>query len=334
MITNKAIEILIAKRSLNFQEQPISKCTWSGKWRTMLVMFLMLVVTATGCTSLPEIGPFTDATHQLKAAVAQSGSTVSDELRYTEGGKETADKLDEAWKERNRAFEAIAAYSDSLEAIVSSGNQGAQTAGELADSIQEFAEGVGIVIPASTAAVNVASDSIKLLAKYIANTRAAKSLEEAMVKAQPAVEQIVKLIVEDLEDIDGIFRAANKLVEINFKNSYATRISYRKVLEDFVQKADIADANDAVLKKLVQMNELLDSTNSWYSEYKQGLEQNQKRLRVGRALIKTAQASVQQWVTAHKQVVNALNNRRPVSTESLLEAAVEIRYLLKRIREL
>lgn len=332
---NKAIEILRSKGSCNFQEQHIiSNCTWSGKWRTMQAIFLLLVVTATGCTSLPDIGPFADATHQLKAAVAQSGSTVSDELRYTTGGKETADKLDKAWEARNQAFEAIAAYSDSLEAIVSSGNQGAQAAGELADSIQEFAETVGIAIPASPAAINAVSDSIKLLVKYIANTRAAESLEEAMVKAQPAVEQIVKLIVEDLEDIDGIFRAANKLVEMNFKNSYATRISYRKALEDFVQKAEIADANDAVLKRLIQVNELLDSTNSWYSEYQQGLEQNQKRLRVGRALIKTAQASVQQWVTVHKQVVNALKNRRPVSTETLLEAAVEIRYLLKRIREL
>jgi hypothetical protein len=331
---NKAIKILRSKQSCNFQEQPISNRTWSKKWRIVQVMFLMLVVTAIGCTSLPDIGPFADATHQLKAAVAQSGSTVSDELRNTEGGSETADKLDKEWEARNQAFEAIAAYSDSLEAIVSSGNQGAQAAGELADSIQEFAEAAGIIIPASPAAINAVSDSFKLLVKYIANTRAAKSLEEAMVKAQPAVEQIVKLIVEDLEDIDGIFLAANKLVEINFKSSYATRISYRKALEDFVHKADIADANDAVLKRLAQVNELLDSTNSWYSEYQQGLEQNQKRLRVGRALIKTAQASVHQWVTAHKQVVNALKNRRPVSTESLLEAAVEIRYLLKRIREL
>jgi hypothetical protein len=288
----------------------------------------------TGCASLPDIGPFADATHQLKAAVAKSGSTVSDELRYTEGGKEAAEQLVEAWKARNQAFEAIAAYADSLEAIVSSGNQGAQTAGELADSIQEFANTVGIIIPATPAALNVANDSIKLLAKYIANTRAAKSLEDAMVQAQPAVEQIVKLIVEDLEDIDGIFRVANKLVENNFKISYATRISYRKALEDFVQKADIADANDAVLARRAQMNELLDSTNSWYSEYQQGLEQIQRRLRIGRALIKTAQDSVQQWLTAHKQVVNALKNRRPVSTESLLEAAVEIQYLLKRIREI
>jgi tetratricopeptide (TPR) repeat protein len=300
----------------------------------MQAMFLMLIVTATGCTSLPDIGPFADATHQLKAAVAQSGSTVSDELRYTEGGKETAEQLDEAWKARNQAFEAIAAYSDSLEAIVSSGNQGAQAAGELADSIQEFAKAAGIAIPASPAAINAVSDSIKLLVKYIAITRAAKSLEEAMVKAQPAVEQIVKLIVKDLKDIDDIFRAANKLIEINFNNSYATRISYRKALEDFVQTANIANANDAVLKRLAQVNELLDSTNSWYSEYQQGLEKNQKRLRVGRALIKTAQASVQQWVTAHKQVVNALKNRRPVSTKSLLEAAVEIQYLIKRVREL
>ena len=331
---NNTIEILISKRSCNFQEQCISNYNWSRKWRTMQAILLMLVVTATGCTSLPNVGPFADATHQLKAAVAQSGSTVSDELRYTKGGKDAAEQLVEAWKARNQAFEAIAAYSDSLEAIVSSGNQGAQAAGELADSIQEFANTAGIIIPASPAAIKVANDSIKLLVKYIAITRAAKSLEEAMVKAQPAVEQIVKLIVKDLKDIEGIFRAANKLIEINFKKSYAARMSYRKTLEDFVQTANIANANDAVLKRLTQVNELLDSTNSWHSEYQQGLEKIQKRLRVGRALIKTAQASVQQWVTAHKQVVNALKNRRPVSTKSLLEAAVEIQYLLKRVREL
>jgi len=93
---NKIIEILISKRSCNFQEQYISNYNWLRKWRTMQAMLLMLVVTATGCTSLPNIGPFADATHQLKAAVAQSGATVSDELRYTEGSKETAEQLDEA----------------------------------------------------------------------------------------------------------------------------------------------------------------------------------------------------------------------------------------------
>ena len=300
----------------------------------MLMVFLALVAIATGCAPFPDIGPFADATRQLKAAVAQSGSTVSDELRYAEGMEDAADKLDEAWKERNLAFEAIVAYSDSLEAIVSSGNKGRETGGKLADSIKGFAETVGIAIPGSPAAIEAATDSIKLLAAHIANTRAAKSLEDAMVQAHPAVEQIVELVVEDLEDIDGIFRAANKSVEIDIKNSYATRISYRKVLEDFVQKTDIADANEAILKKRVQLNELLDSTDSWYGEYRRELEENERRLRVGRALIKTAQDSVQQWVAVHGQVASALRNRRPVSTESLLEAAAEIRRLLERIREI
>jgi len=300
----------------------------------MLMMFLALVAMVTGCAPFPDVGPFADATRQLKAAVTQSGSTVSDELRYAEGMEDAADKLDEAWKERNLAFEAIVAYSDSLEAIVSSGNKGRETGGKLADSIKGFAETVGIAIPGSPAAIEVATDSIKLLAAHIANTRAAKSLEDAMVQAHPAVEQIVELVVEDLEDIDGIFRAANKSVEIDIKNSYATRISYRKALGDFVQKADIADANEAILKKRAQLNELLDSTDSWYGEYRRELEENERRLRVGRALIKTAQGSVQQWVTVLGLVASALRNRRPVSTESLLEAAAEIRRLLERIREI
>ena len=51
---NKTIEILISKRSCNFQEQCISNYNWSRKWRTMQAMLLMLVVTATSCTSLPN----------------------------------------------------------------------------------------------------------------------------------------------------------------------------------------------------------------------------------------------------------------------------------------
>ncbi|MHC4626897.1 MAG: hypothetical protein ACYTDV_07940 [Planctomycetota bacterium] len=300
----------------------------------MLTVLLALVLMATGCAPFPDIGPFVDGTRQLKAAVAQSGSTVSDELRYAGGMEDAADKLDEAWKERNLAFAAIVAYSDSLEAIVSSANKGRETAGELVESIQGFAETVGVAIPGSPAAIETAADSIKLLAYHIANMRAARSLEDAMVEAHPAVEQIVELVVEDLEDVDGIFRAANKLAEIDIKKSYETRISYRNVLQDLVQKTDIADANEAILNRRVQINELLDSTDSWYREYQRELAENERRLRVGRALIKTAQDSVQQWVAAHGQVASALRNRRPVSTESLLETAAEIRGLLERIREL
>ena len=302
--------------------------------RTVLTVLLGLVLMATGCAPFPDIGPFADATRQLKAAVAQSGSTVSDELRYAGDMDDAADKLDEAWKERNLAFEAIVAYSDSLEAIVNSANKGRETAGKLADSIQGFAETVGVAIPGSPAAIETATDSIKLLAYHIANMRAARSLEDSMVEAHPAVEQIVELVVEDLEDVDEVFRLANKLSEVNIKNSYATRFSYRRVLQDFVQKTDIGDANDAILNRRVQINELLDSTDSWYGEYQRELAENERRLRVGRALIKTAQDSVQQWVAAHGQVASALRNRRPVSTESLLETAVEIRGLLERMREL
>jgi hypothetical protein len=43
---------------------------------------------------------------------------------------------------------------------------------------------------------------------------------------------------------------------------------------------------------------------------------------------------MEQWAAAHREVALSLENRRPVSTESLTEAAVELRDLVKRIREL
>jgi hypothetical protein len=291
--------------------------------------------TETDSIGMKLTGPFADATRQLKMVVALSASVVSGELRHVERLEDLADKFDETWKERNLAFDAILAYSDSLEAIVSAGNKGRVTASALADSIHGLAETVGVPIPSSPAAIETATDSIKLLAYHIANIRAARSLEDAMFEAHPAVEQIVELVVEDLEDVDDILRLANKLAEVNIKETYATRISYRYVLRDFVQNADITDVNEAVLEKRTQMNALLDSTNSWYNEYQRKLEESERRWRLGGTLIRTAEDSLQQWVTAHGQVVSAIRNHRPVDMESLLEAPAEIqRLLVEKIRQM
>jgi hypothetical protein len=100
----------------------------SQKMRVPLLILILLVVgVSVSCTSLPDVGPFVDATYQLKSAVAESGKTVASELRYiNDGGAEWGDELAENWKARNRAFTAMAAYADSLQAIIASGQGGTQ----------------------------------------------------------------------------------------------------------------------------------------------------------------------------------------------------------------
>lgn len=70
----------------------------SQKWMVpVLILFLLFAGASVSCTSLPNIGPFVDATHELKSAVAASGSTVASELRYiNDDGVMFADQLMEA----------------------------------------------------------------------------------------------------------------------------------------------------------------------------------------------------------------------------------------------
>ena len=306
-----------------------------GRIRSVLLPLLSLfLIAAGGCASLPDVSPFVDATYQLKSAVVESGKVVADELRNMEGGEPHAKKLNETWDKRAKAFAAIAFYADSLQAIVSSGEKGAESAEKLADSVKGLAEAAGIALPGSPAAIAVATDALKLIAQNISRARAASSLEKAMVNAQQAIEDILKLIMPDLNDLDAILRLSNKKLENKFRNSYQKRLGSRESLEEYIYKANMIVADEEEILKLVKFSELLKATDGWYAEYLEGLKDINKRLRLGRLLIGTVQSSVDQWLNAHRQVVAALKNRQPVSTRSLLEASVQIRNIIKKVHEL
>jgi hypothetical protein len=155
-----------------------------------------------------------------------------------------------------------------------------------------------------------------------------------MVKANPAVEQTVRLISADLKDLDKLFLSANKMIENNFRIKHNERIGYRKGLEDFIQKTQVNTISEEDLNKLIKVDELLKGTDGWYGEYQKGLKEIRLRLRLGRALIQTADASLSQWVNAHIQVAIALQNRQPVNVQSLVEATIEIHELIRKVREL
>src|SRR5262245_10686356 len=108
-----------------------------------------LIVGLTGCASLPNVGPFVDASNQLRSAVATSGTVVEGELRLMPAGTDFANKLEKEWEARNQAFSGIAAYANSLKAIVDAGNQGAASAQKVADSVANLAKSAGVALPGS-----------------------------------------------------------------------------------------------------------------------------------------------------------------------------------------
>jgi len=300
----------------------------------LLRIELLLIAGITGCAPLPKIGPFVEASNQLRSAVAASGTTVEAELRLMPDGTDSANKLRQQWEVRNKAFAGIAAYANSLKAIVDAGNEGAASAQKVADSVSGLAKAAGVVLPGTPEAVAVATDVVKFIGAQIALVRAAKSLEQAMEAAQPAVEAITELVAADLKDLEAIFVSASKANDnvVRTSEEFRDLLGYRIQLVKQIGKSDPSDA--ATGERQVQLGQMLQATDAWLPKYLAQRKEIDDRLRVGRALIQATLQSARDWGIAHGNLITALKERRPVNTDSLIQAAVEIQNLVRKVREL
>lgn len=293
------------------------------------LLFLLCCLMGAGCASLPNVGPFVEASNQLRSAVSTSGATVVAELRLIPNGVGSADRLQKQWESRNKAFEGVAVYANSLQSIVEAGNQGAKSAEKVADSITKLAGAAGVAMPGSPEAVGVVTDIGKYIYAQIALARAAKSLQKSMETAQPAVEAICKLMVADLADV---LRAAANKAEQAVDLEYNALIGYRK---DLIQELGGSDPKKAeTLDRQAKLGGLLEASNGWYAEYASKIKAIDERRRAGRALIKESAQVAVSWGVAHGNLLTALRERRPVNVESLVQASVEIQTLIRKVQAL
>ena len=165
-------------------------------------------VTLIGCTTLPDVGPFAEATAELRSAVVGSGTTAESELRRMQGGQSYAEQFADQWKTRTQAMNGLVDYADSLQSIVKASSDAESNVGALADNVAQLATAAGIALPGA-GAVAVASDMASFVYRQIALARAAQSLAGALETSQPAIEQIANKIALDLKVTQDIFRAAS-----------------------------------------------------------------------------------------------------------------------------
>ena len=288
-----------------------------------------------GCASLPDVGPFVEATTEVRSAVNQAGITVEAELRRMEGGESSADKLKAQWSTRVGALSAMVSYSESLQTIVSAGQQGAQSVEALADSATKLANAAGIAVPVAGAAGQVV-EIAKTVYREIALMRAAKSLEEALERSRRPVEEIAAIIGEDIADLKVILQAASDEITGNLEIDHQVGLEFRDAL--LVRRDALyaigADRLTAAQKgELMEVDGLIASTNEWYAPLQHQLNEARARLSASESLVDAASAAVRQWGLAYSNLVLAVKERRPVSTQSLAAAAIDIRDLTQRIRE-
>jgi Glucosamine 6-phosphate synthetase, contains amidotransferase and phosphosugar isomerase domains len=251
-------------------------------------------------------------------------------------GATYAEKLSAQWQSRLRAMDGLVDYADALRSIVAASEQGASSVGALADSVSQLAAAAGIVFPAAGTAA-VATDTAKLAYAQIALMRSARALEKALGQSQPAVEQIARTIARDLGDLSAIFQAANASILLALQSEHNRGLGFRQGLVDernILYAKGLGAFTAQERARLKEITEFITSTNEWHGPYSKRRDDIERRLSAGQTLMQAAAETVVRWGLAYNNMVLAVQERRPVSTQSLTQAAVDLGELVRRIQAL
>lgn len=306
----------------------------------------VLLLGATGCTTLPDTQPFTTATVSLQGAIASSGAAVVAEMKATPplAKSKELDNLESAWVARNEAMTALVAYARSLEEITAAGRAGEDSARKLVEAAGALAGAVGQKSAATSEAGKLVGDTFMLISGEIARARAAKSLEAALAQLQPMMERLAQLLAADLQSLDGLLRTAAGLEKGALVAKYNDAIGFRRQLlatQTELQKSirnQLADDAPASQLKgsddLALVVTLLGQGDAAYTEYTRAEAALDARVRAGRQLIAETGPALTAWAATHGNLLVALRTKRPPNVAEVMAATGRIRVLAERYRRL
>ena len=299
----------------------------------------------TGCAALPDLTPYRDATLQLRSTVLAGGSAVRSGLDTAAASYEASDptakritessqKFATEWRARIEAADALVAYTDALTDIARSATEGAGAARSLADSLGKLATGVGIALP-SSGTLAAATDAAAFVYGHIAAVRAAQSLDQALQSAQPAVDRVATMLAQDLQASLDILRATHRLQRDALVLKYNEEMGYLKTLnkerKGIYARSSLRPEDEQRLRKL---GDLYEATREWREPMEMAQAEMESTLKVRAELIKATQTAVAEWASAHRTIAAAVREKRTVNVEALVQATLEARELVRRLRAL
>jgi hypothetical protein len=261
-------------------------------------------------------------------------------------GGPTAERLTESWAARDAAMAGVVMYSDSLVSIVNAAHDRGNVIGELAEKLGGLAAAAGFAMPGSSVAAGVVTDAARFVWAQIELARGARSLEEALAAAQPAVDRIAEKLGEDFRDLDVALRAAVESQRGFLESDPAYNISSgtrdalveRKLalLEELADRGvdGNPDLSDDDLARVARLDALMDAAAAQLVETDAAIAVMESRTRAVHDLVLVSGGAIERWGVAHRDLANAVRMRRPISLDSLITAAAEVRELIKRVREL
>lgn len=233
--------------------------------RSLLAFGLLLWTPA--CKSLPDLGPYTEATANVGQGVREAGAAVDAEIGRlatpltipldadeTKAEAERTAAYDKArkdlraqWDQVVAAVDAVTAYSASLEAIYSAGKSGAKSVEKVADAAKSLADKLfGGSAPILTGA---ASSAVSAIYGEIAKARAAKKLQASMATMGLAVNQMATELDKALATLEALLQPQPLEVALRSRVLERYQLEYKL---DLGQRKKVLEAREQAHGRFVQ----------------------------------------------------------------------------------
>jgi hypothetical protein len=314
---------------------------WSSYLR-FLVLPLVFLTSLSGCAT-PDLKPFADSTTTVGLSVKTGGDLAIvplkrkplwDGSRFVQPDEagHPAKPLEESWLLRRKTMDAVTTYSASLAAISEAAAQRRQNAADLVGSVKQLAGAVpGINVGASAAGDLVISG----LGVYL-EVKAWHNMRKAVAAADPAIQEIAKILRKDLAALSDEFESkqrdqiiqmtvALRPVDRYYQNLLTARTAQRTRVE--ADPSDVAAGNE-----LSRLDTLLAGVTPERTAMLEQRERVEQDLADGKGFFLAALDAVDAWAQAHQDLENAFEQKRSPNLSLLMARAQELQILVQNLR--
>jgi hypothetical protein len=181
----------------------------------------------------------------MKQAVSAAGDTVSGQIKASaltieadsesrQRANKIAARFDKAWKTSTNSLDAVVSYAQAIESITAAGNEGAESARNLANAAGDLIQSFGVDLATGGAAkgFTLAADTAAILYGEVAKVRAARTLQQALARSSPIVSQINTIVLEQVRDARHLFELAIEGEDEELRSKYGPYIALRDKLDE------------------------------------------------------------------------------------------------------
>lgn len=264
------------------------------------------------------------------------GKEVHSELQVASLSDE-ASRFQSAWHARDEAMVAASNYADALVALVEAANSSGESARTLAQSLQTFAKVVGVLGPGASNATQFTTDTGAFIYAQIALVRASRALDEAVAQADPVVQRLAELMVADTHDLESIIRAAAAIRRLERVRAFDEPLAFRRTLrarQSELREKPYKSLSSDETAELDRLSALLAPIEAELTTYNQAVAAIDRSETLQIEVIVQTRDAIASWAKAHNALALALVERRPFNADSLVNATLELRDIVRLLKSI